>query len=113
MADYKLTNGTEIIRISDGAIIPPDVKNIDYQEYLSWVAAGNTPDPVPEPTLDEQAAAIEASYKLRLDAYKELLVSIIAADGTSQSSRTIDTQNKYNALLNKMNEELEALYIGG
>mgnify|MGYP003114735725 CR=1 FL=1 len=25
--------------------IPKDTGNIDYQEYLEWVAAGNTPDP--------------------------------------------------------------------
>ena len=25
--------------------IPLDEENIDYQEYLEWVAEGNTPDP--------------------------------------------------------------------
>tara|TARA_B100000427_G_scaffold322119_2_gene323679 strand:+ start:356 stop:529 length:174 start_codon:yes stop_codon:yes gene_type:complete len=25
--------------------IPKDDANADYQEYLEWVAAGNTPDP--------------------------------------------------------------------
>jgi len=34
-----------IKRISDQAIIPFDPANIDYQEYLEWVAEGNTPDP--------------------------------------------------------------------
>ncbi len=34
-----------IIRKSDGAIIPDDEANTDWQEYLEWVAAGNTPDP--------------------------------------------------------------------
>ena len=34
-----------IYRISDGACIPFDPDNTDYQEYLKWVAEGNTPQP--------------------------------------------------------------------
>ncbi len=57
-AAYRLANyptvlggGQFIIRESDNAQIPEDTKNADYQTYLAWVAAGNTPDPViPPPT---------------------------------------------------------------
>ena len=31
-----------IRRIADGACIPPDEANTDYQEYLLWVSEGNT-----------------------------------------------------------------------
>tara|TARA_R100000988_G_C3951116_1_gene141139 strand:- start:66 stop:233 length:168 start_codon:yes stop_codon:yes gene_type:complete len=31
-----------IKRIEDSAFIPFDPGNIDYQEYLKWVAEGNT-----------------------------------------------------------------------
>ena len=41
-----------IIRTTDGANIPPDSGNRDYQEYLKWIAAGNTPEPW-RPWLDE------------------------------------------------------------
>jgi 23S rRNA maturation mini-RNase III len=33
-----------IKRTSDNAFIPFDEANTDYQEYLEWVAEGNTPE---------------------------------------------------------------------
>jgi hypothetical protein len=41
-----LTNETNTVyRLSDNAFIPFDPANTDYQAYLKWVAAGNTPLP--------------------------------------------------------------------
>jgi hypothetical protein len=38
-------NSMIVKRIADNAFIPFDPQNVDYQAYLAWVAAGNTPEP--------------------------------------------------------------------
>lgn len=38
-----------IVRTSDGASIPFDPANTDYQAYLKWLSEGNEPLPADEP----------------------------------------------------------------
>jgi hypothetical protein len=45
---YKLTNYNNVQRLSDGAFIPMNPDNTDYQAYLRWLEEGNTPLPAEE-----------------------------------------------------------------
>ena len=72
---YQLTQGTTILRIADNAIIPPDPANTDYQAYLAWLEAGNTPEPAPEPEPVAEPTPAEklAAAGLTVDDLKALL----------------------------------------
>lgn len=47
--DYEGKQAQSIKRLADNACIPFDPANTDYQEYLQWLAEGNTPLPPDEP----------------------------------------------------------------
>jgi hypothetical protein len=40
-------SSTHIQRDADGAFIPFDEANLDYQAYLAWLDEGNEPNPTP------------------------------------------------------------------
>jgi len=74
---YKIINANTLLRLTDAAYIPVDQANLDYQDYLAWVAKGNTPDPadlVPEvfAPLDPRQirqALTKLSLRAKVEAY--------------------------------------------
>jgi hypothetical protein len=47
LANDHMTNqpSSFLVRTTDGACIPFDPDNTDYQAYLKWLDEGNTPQP--------------------------------------------------------------------
>lgn len=52
---YEHLPGSTAVRRSDGAIVPNDPGNMDWQDYLAWCAAGNVAAPA------SHGAAVTAS----------------------------------------------------
>jgi hypothetical protein len=88
MAEYQLTASSDVvIRTADGAIIPNDPANRDWQEYDYWLALGGVPDPYIEPPPPEppppepedvvllnhenRIRALEGAPPLTLDEFRE------------------------------------------
>lgn len=57
---YQVTSGAHVLRVEDGALIPPDAGNADYQELLAWQADGGVIEPAPVPSLGAARAARDA-----------------------------------------------------
>lgn len=53
MFTYSLIADSTAVQRSDGARIPDDPNNRDYQDYLVWLAAGHQPAPPPTPTPEQ------------------------------------------------------------
>lgn len=72
---YKLQDNGYVMRLADGAWIPPVAENADYREYLAWVAAGNTPQPVDPPPVQTKRFNLSQLTGDELTALKAMLVS--------------------------------------
>ncbi|WP_189595296.1 hypothetical protein [Trinickia symbiotica] len=44
---YTLTTNKGVTRDADGAWIPNDPANVDWQAYQAWLAAGGVPNQAP------------------------------------------------------------------
>jgi hypothetical protein len=65
---YKLTQSPNTVqRLSDNAFIPFDGGNTDYQEYLTWLAQGNQPEPYvpPPPPVPQSITRRQCAIQLR------------------------------------------------
>lgn len=85
----KLPNGA-YLRTSDGAGIPPDPNNADYQAVLAWLAEGNVAPPAFEPS----PAEVVAQLRSDLDAEYERRMAVIAADYPSSERESWPVQTQ-------------------
>jgi hypothetical protein len=87
MSEYRLATADQngpVIRTADGASIPADPANRDWQEYQKWLEAGGVPDPyVPPPEPEPVPPPPELSDAVLYDHENRLR----ALEGTTPLSR--------------------------
>lgn len=59
---------TYVLRQADGAAIPLDDENSDFQAFKAWRDEGNTPDEPPGPTFEQRKVALLAAVDAHLNA---------------------------------------------
>lgn len=92
---YRLTNTTSIIRVADGACIPADPDNTDYQRFLREQAEGAVVEPyVPPSAKPEVMTELKAR---REEIFKPLDRMQMRALSTEDQLR-IDVENCKQAL---------------
>ena len=72
---YQLISDNTVRRLSDGAWVPVDPRNCDYQAFQKWIGEGNIPEPAPEPPAPVELTPAEklAAAGLTVDELRALL----------------------------------------
>ena len=81
---YQMLNHG-VLRLSDGAVIPPDSGNKDWQEYQAWLLEGNIPVPLPSATL-VQAQTVQIS--ILAEAYNNAISQPVSFTSAGNITKT-------------------------
>lgn len=94
MADYRLTVENEIVRTSDGALVPNDPDHVGRREFVAWLAAGNAPD---APLLVDVKAQGKAAIDSAAEAERLKYITAGAGMALSYEAKRTEAARWHNA----------------
>jgi len=120
---YKLLQNS-VVLVEQAMEIPFDLANTDYQQYLTWLAEGNTPDPyiAPPPPIPATVTRFQALAVLAAGGYLDTVRTYIATldqnnvqrlawENATDWERTSPTLNALAAMLNLTDTQVDDLFI--
>lgn len=95
---YKKISDFKILRLTDNIEIPVDTRNQDYQEYLDWIAQGNTAQPRLSPFEELEEVRTLKKQSIRITYEADCLNSVtsldIVWDGGFESAIKLDAARR-------------------
>lgn len=88
---YRLTADNDIVRDSDGAVVPRDPTNGDYQMYQQWLEQGNTPTPPVQLDWRPRALADLVAYRARLFGVLSTMLAVYQAKAQAANGSALVT----------------------
>jgi hypothetical protein len=121
---YKLTDSTNIVRVADATYIPADPANTDFQQYLQWLAEGNTPEPyiAPPPPIPATVTRFQALATLAAGGYLDTVhayidtlprsnITRLAFENATDWERTSPTINALAQMLGLSDAQVDDLFV--
>lgn len=86
MSYQLIRNSSSVTRLADGACIPADPANRDWQDYQAWLSAGGGNVPVPAPAAPNPILDLLAASDMRMARVGEDILHVLVAQGQLKMS---------------------------